>query len=306
MRETTEKPQERDGLPVHLKDIHLEKGLHCVDCHFAQDNHGNGKLYGEYVNAIEIRCVDCHGSIERRATLRTSGVAAPEGGHDLSLLRTPWGRRRFLWRDQKLLQRSMVTPELEWEVVQVLDSIDPASAHYSEKSRLAKTLQKDGKTWGPVPSDQTLLAHAPERLECYSCHLSWTTACAGCHLPVQANWKKTMNHFEGDQSRNWTSYNPQAVRTDQFILGIHGTVKGNTIAPLRSSSALVLSSTNTNRERIYIQQPPLSSAGYSSQAFNPHFPHTVRKTETKTCTDCHISETERQQRLAAIRLGAGQ
>jgi hypothetical protein len=51
----------------------------------------------------------------------------------------------------------------------------------------------------------------------------------------------------------------------------------------------VLSSTNVNRERIYNQQPPIAASGYSSQAFAPHFPHTVRKTETKTCSDCHVS-----------------
>ncbi|HMG34381.1 MAG TPA: hypothetical protein VKM94_10620, partial [Blastocatellia bacterium] len=55
------------GLPVHLKDIHLEKGMHCVDCHFRQDNHGDGKLYGEVRNAVEIDCVDCHGTLTRRA-----------------------------------------------------------------------------------------------------------------------------------------------------------------------------------------------------------------------------------------------
>ena len=65
--------------------------------------------------------------------------------------------------------------------------------------------------------------------------------------------------------------------------------KGWTIAPIRSSSALVLSSTNVNRERIYVQQPPIAASGFSSQAFAPHFPHTVRKTETKTCSDCHVS-----------------
>ena len=27
---------------VHLNDIHLEKGMHCVDCHFRQDAHGDG------------------------------------------------------------------------------------------------------------------------------------------------------------------------------------------------------------------------------------------------------------------------
>src|SRR5262245_7765200 len=110
---------------VHLKDIHLEKGMHCVDCHFSQDSHGNGLLYGEVRNAIEIQCVDCHGSVTARATLRTSGPAAPhpgapvsdsqslssrpdsretvsasdrrkiELGTDLAALRTPFGKRRF-------------------------------------------------------------------------------------------------------------------------------------------------------------------------------------------------------------------
>jgi hypothetical protein len=52
----------------------------------------------------------------------------------------------------------------------------------------------------------------------------------------------------------------------------------------------MLSSTNINREKIYIQQPPIAASGHSSQAFAPHYPHTERKTETKTCTDCHASK----------------
>jgi hypothetical protein len=293
VREPTDRPEQRAGVPVHMKDIHLEKGMHCIDCHFEQDGHGTGKLHGGYVEAIEITCIDCHGGVKQRATLRTTGLAAPEGGRDLTQLYSPWGQRRFVWRERDgrpvLLQRSTVTKDLEWEVVQVMDSIDPQSRHYSEQSRLAKTMQKDGKTWGSALAQPSALAHSEERMECFTCHLSWTTSCAGCHLPVQANWKKTVNHFEGDLTRNWTSYNPQGIRVDQFILGLHGSSKGYKIAPLRSTSALVLSSRNINRERIYIQQPPLSSSGYSSQAFNPHFPHTVRKTETKMCTDCHIS-----------------
>ncbi|MGB1558768.1 MAG: hypothetical protein ACPHCJ_13375, partial [Oceanococcaceae bacterium] len=90
-------------------------------------------------------------------------------------------------------------------------------------------------------------------------------------------------------TRNYATYNPQVARDQMFQLGKHGPAKGNRIAPVRSSSALVLSSTNLNREKIYIQQPPIAASGYSSQAFAPHFPHTVRKTETKTCSDCHLS-----------------
>lgn len=108
-------------------------------------------------------------------------------------------------------------------------------------------------------------------------------------MPIEANWKTTNHHYEGEESRNFATYNPQVARDDMFQLGKHMTTKGNETAPVRSTSALVLSSTNINRERIYIQQPPVSGIGFSAQAFAPHFPHTVRRTETKTCSDCHLS-----------------
>ena len=115
------------NVPGRLKDIHREKGMHCVDCHFAQDSHGNGTWYTRSRDAVEISCRDCHGTIDRRATLRTSGLAAPPGGTSMRYGRTPWKERRFEWRDNIVYQRSMLFPELEWEVFQVQDSIDPSS-----------------------------------------------------------------------------------------------------------------------------------------------------------------------------------
>ena len=185
------------GKAVHLKDIHAQKGMQCIDCHFEQDSHGNGKLYGEPRAAIELDCIDCHGTIEKRATLVTSGPAAPAGGTHLDLLRTPWRQRRFEWREGKLYQRSMIEPTLEWEVVQTLDSITPGTPHYNEKSRLAKTVRLDGTTWGDVPADQSRLAHPNSKMTCYSCHTSWTTNCWGCHLGMMANQRRPMLHNEG-------------------------------------------------------------------------------------------------------------
>lgn len=271
---------------VHLEDIHLEKGMHCVDCHFSQDEHGNGQIYGEYANDIEIECEDCHGTINAYATLRTSGPAAPPGGHDLIAGRTPDGRRRFEWLDGRLYQRSMLTPGLEWEVVQVKDTITPGNPHYSEASRYAKTMQTDGVTWGSPAGN---LAHSDQKMTCYACHTSWMTSCSGCHLPQEQNARSAMLHYEGTITRNYASYNPQVIRTDAFMLGVNGTTKGHKIAPVRSSSAVMISSTNAQRDRIYMQQPPISAPGFSSQAFNPHFPHTVRATETQGCSSCHVS-----------------
>ncbi|MBM2841098.1 MAG: hypothetical protein HW412_1626, partial [Bacteroidetes bacterium] len=273
---------------VHLKDIHLEKGMQCVDCHFKQDTHGNGKLYGEFHNAIEIQCVDCHGTLTDRATLRTSGVAAPAGGSELTELYTPFKEKRFRKRAGKVFQRSSLIDSLEWDVLQTVDSHDPKAKSYNAKAEAAHLMMRDGTKWKPG-MDREMLAHSYKKMECQACHTSWITNCFGCHLPQQANWKKETNHFEGEQSRNWTTYNPQVLRDDGYMLGLTGTSKGSKVTTVRSSSALVLTSVNANREQIYLQQPPISTPGYSSQAFNPHFAHTVRATETRTCTDCHLS-----------------
>jgi hypothetical protein len=274
---------------VHLEDIHLEKGMQCVDCHFEQDAHGNGSLYGESRAAVELDCVDCHGTISGRASLVTSGPAAPAGGTHLEGLRTPWGERRFEWRDGRLYQRSMMDPHQEWEIVQTLDSITPGNAHYNEKSRLAKTMRIDGVTWGNVPSDAELLAHSNSRIACYTCHTSWTPNCFGCHLQMTANQRRPMLHNEGLLTRNWTSYNFQVLRDDGYMLAVDGTVTGHRIAPARSSCAVLVSSQNANREWLYYTQQTVSAPGFSGEAFSTFVPHTVRARETKTCTDCHVS-----------------
>jgi hypothetical protein len=321
---------------VHLQDVHLSKhGMHCLDCHFEQDSHGDGRLYGEVRNAVEITCVDCHGTYGRRATLRTSGPAAPwcgecaglgqrrpgceECGNDLRDSKVS-GRParesdRFYREDGKVFQRSALDPERTWEVTQTVDTIDPGSEwarmhpEAAAASRLAKTVQRDGTTWGDLPPTEDGvchqgLAHGLERMECYTCHTSWMTSCFGCHLPMQANRRTPMLHNESLFTRNYTQYNYQVLRNDVFMLGHDGVFRSGAvdgagrmtrpgrIVPVRSSSAVVVSSQNQNREWIYHQQQTVSAEGYSGQAFNPHYPHAVSGPgTTKGCTDCHASRS---------------
>jgi len=278
------------GKAVHMSSIHVDVGMHCVDCHFTQDNHGNGHIYGEVASAIEIECKDCHGTAQSYPTLRTSGPAAPPGGTDMRLYRNDDGKRRFEWQGDRLVQRSILNPDVEWQLSLVRDSVNPDHVGYNEKAARAKLMSNNTRTqdWGPdIPAE--MLAHQDEEIECYTCHTAWITSCAGCHLPIEANWKTERHHYEGGETRNYATYNPQVVRDQMFMLGRRGPLNDSKIAPVRSSSALVLSSTNANRERIYVQQAPIAASGYSSQAMNPHFPHTTRKTETKTCSNCHLS-----------------
>ncbi len=291
---------------VHLSSAHADAGMHCVDCHFSQDAHGNGHLYGEVAAAVEIDCKDCHGTVRAYPDLRTSGPAAGPSGLDMGVLRNPDGRKRFEWIDGALWQRSVLEPGKEWRVSLVKDSVTPGNAHYNARAARAKTMaRRDGRQeWGPdIPWAQ--LAHNDDSLECYACHTSWTTSCGGCHLPIEANWKTDQHRPQGGTTRNFATYNPQVAREDIFMLGRRGPVGKLKIAPVRSSSALVLSSTNANREHIYVQQPPVAASGFSSQAFNPHYPHTERLTETKTCTDCHLSAANDNNAIMAQLLGQG-
>jgi hypothetical protein len=321
-KERFEGKEERKGTPLHLMDIHLEKGMQCVDCHFIVSAHGNGKLYGEVRNAIEIECIDCHGTSSKRPSLRTSGPASPKGGLNLAALRTPSGKKRFEKQGNVLIQNSMVDEKLSWEVVQTVDTLDPASRHYNEKSRLAKTVRFDANnrmTWGDVPMvdgrpNEEACAHADSNMSCISCHSSWNPSCYGCHLPQKANMKMPELHNGGDVSRNYVSYNFQTLRDDVFMLARDGDVTKNRINPARSSCAIHVGSYNLNRESIYAQQQTVSAEGLSGIAFSTNVPHTVRggperirsgpdhgrsvnpntykpgRNETKQCTDCHISK----------------
>lgn len=293
--------KKRDGVPVHLMDIHMEKGMHCVDCHFIQDVHGNTRLQQEVRAAIEIQCIDCHGTVSERASLRTTGPAAytssAEGGRNLETMRTPFGKRRFERRGDTIIQNSMVEKDLSWEIKQTADVINPASKHYNATAALAKTVRfdKDGKfVWGDVSRDKdSCPAHDNANMSCIACHSSWNPSCYGCHLPQKANKKNPQLHNEGDVTRNIVSYNFQTLRDEVYMLARDGDVTNNRIGPARSSCAIHVGSYNQNRESIYVQQQTIAAEGHSGIAFSTNVPHTVRgKGETKLCSDCHVSKND--------------
>jgi len=322
--------KQREDTPVHLMDVHLERGMHCIDCHFEQDVHGNTKLYGEVRAAIEIRCEDCHGDadvsvvdkINAGRGMTTGGPAAPEGGHNLLTLRTPFGQPRFELRGRELHQHSMVERGLSWEVVQTADTLDPESKHYNVLSHMAKTVGfgSDGKLeWGGDPR-RAACAHKGTTMSCIACHSSWNPSCFGCHLPQKANEKMPSLHNLGDVSRNYVSYNFQTLRDDVYMLARDGNVTGNRIGPARSSCAIHVTSYNQNRENIYVQQQTISAEGLSGIAFSTNVPHTVRggppeshrsgrylsgTTETKMCTDCHLSKDNDNNAIMAQLLMQG-
>src|SRR5207302_7662075 len=77
---------------------------------------------------------------------------------------------------------------------------------------------------------------------------------------------------------------------------------------------------NNNRESIYVQQQTISADGLSGISFSTNVPHTVRGgphsagfrdsyrpgvTETKMCTDCHVSKNNDNNAIMAQLLMQG-
>jgi hypothetical protein len=379
-----------DGKPVHLKDIHLEKGMQCIDCHFEQDNHGTGHLYNATRDVVSEDCVDCHGTVEKPAAIfrylnegtsvddaqaavnsrqkaldaaqkrldiavkakrpasaqATLKRAVANGQRALTRAKTDyarineeyqhiwtgtgadgppnqWDLKHFEVANGNLYQISATwqadpkkADELHlarrWLVVQTADTINKSSAwakldgarvyHTSDgqnsthldRAAYAHSVRRD-LTWGEVPNPDDpnvpltkQLAHANSNVSCYACHTSWNTSCFGCHLPQRANQKRFMLHEEGIETRNYTNYNYQTLRDDMYMLGRDGTTRGNKIVPVRSACAVLVSSQDALRRWIYVQQQTVSAEGFAGTAFSPYYPHTVRATETRECSDCHI------------------
>jgi len=174
--------------PVHLMDIHLEKGMHCIDCHFVQDVHGNNRIQDEVRAGCEIQCIDCHGTVSKRATLRTSGVASytssPEGGRNLEAMRTPSGKRRFEAR--KATRSSRIR---WWRTTSAGKSFRrptrwtrPTGTSITTPSRPSPrrcVFEANGKlAWGDLPKEgEKKCAHANENMSCIACHSSWNASC---------------------------------------------------------------------------------------------------------------------------------
>lgn len=293
---------------VHLKDIHLEKGMQCVDCHFSDDVHGTGAIYGQMTDYITITCVDCHGTLDKTAQergLRLSGPGA--AGRDITLRgkNTPFGKARFLWRRGQLRQRSMMDGDKEWIVPQVKYSLTSGRKEYNPRAANAKLMQRDGTAAQKLPASSALLAHSPDKMECYACHSSWNTGCYGCHLPTDVNVASRDLHYRDERTRAYAPYNRQVVRSDLFTLGIGTTNKGNKITPARSASAVIVSVLDRNRDRLVHQQPTISAAGFTGFALTPNIPHTVRGRESKGCVDCHVSAKNDNNAWMASLLGLG-
>lgn len=254
-------------------DVHFEAGMHCVDCHTAGDVHGDGRLYADSENAVEIECEDCHGTAEREATFVT------RRGTTMKHLERDENGDVFLTTklDGKRLQVTQIAKSLA--------NADHGSMLFQEMGR-----NEDG------------FSHL-DRMECYACHSAWVPTCFGCH--VEVDMSKTQRSLVGGRStpgqvvggRRW-------VETDVMIFMLN--TEGR-IAPSMPAERMFFTAINGAGETVIDNQVrvgPDGSPGMGQRAFPPH---TVRRTTNfMACRSCHpVRGTAENMDILAQRIGLG-
>lgn len=254
----------------HLQgDVHYERGMTCIDCHTKVGLHGDGYLYEKKEHAVEIRCVTCHGTVEKRADLVTAF------GNKLTNVENKDGNYVLV---AKLTDKEHVIPQLN-------------GANFSEEGHTAMVA---------IPKHM-------EKLECFACHARWAPQCYGCHAkqdvgkssgdwinnkqmddPTKAGRKENrMNTaFSWAESRSY-------LRWENPILGINHEGK---VSPFIVGCQAIY--TQMDGKKMRKNNHVFKTVdGVAGLAQNPIQPHTI-SAQSRTCAECH-------QNRKTLGLGSG-
>lgn len=231
-------------------DIHHEKGMHCIDCHTQNDVMGDGTLYGAMEHAVEIACIDCHGTFEKPATLRT------ERGTPLTHLKRV---------GERVVLKSKVDGR-EHEVTQVAYVVDPKRPEFNPDAAAAMTK-----------------AHG--KLECYVCHSNWNPNFLGFHFDRNESLTQ-LDLLSGAKTKGRVTTQEKVFATwKSFYAGLN---EAGRFAPYLTGFSTMGTARDADGEVLVDQGLPVTAAGLSGMAMIHHQMHTVRAT-ARTCIECHRS-----------------
>lgn len=233
-------------------DVHHSSGMHCIDCHTRQDVMGDGNLYGQMPQAVEIECVDCHGTIDRVSDLVTSR------GRRIDNLKKVGGQ---------VILTSRVTGE-EHVVKQSAHVVSPRHRDYNPRAAKAMTA-----------------SHG--RLECYTCHAGWSPNFFGFHFDRHEQFTQ-LDMMSGERTVGRVNTQEKVFATFRNLY--LGWNSEGMIAPYMVGFSSMGSVYDQQGEVVLDQVMPVTAAGLSGMTLIHHQLHTTQKT-SRLCTDCHRNPT---------------
>jgi hypothetical protein len=237
-------------------DVHMEEGMHCIDCHVRAGVMGDDNVYGHMDQATKIECRQCHGTPDADGTL-------------LDLDDQPLNNVSEFLGVTRLV--SKVDGQLHL-VTQVPDLVDHTSPKYNPRASCAMNENHIKDEGG---------------LECYACHSSWTPNCFGCHFERDER-EMGLNLV----TRQWevgkaTTNNKVFESLKHFSMGFN---RESRVAPYIVGCQVVADVTAPDGSKILDFVMPTTSNGLSGLGLQPVHPHTIRGAgDVRTCAECHRS-----------------
>ena len=302
------------------KDVHLEHGMLCQDCHTSGDVHSDGFLVGANLGAIEIECTDCHGTPSSYPWELPLGYGDENGPG-----KTAKGPARGVASQlEEHLRRGFVAPDKHDghllsargnpfpEIVRVGDRILLHLA--SGRDLWLDPLRLKADTGTLSREAEVAMVHANkhiETMECYSCHSSWAPQCYGCHVEIDYRKSETFDwvaagHLHQDPAhrsdRSEAGYDVgllgkvtemrSYMRWEDPPLGVNGEGRVSPLIPGCQVSATVLGpyGEELTLNKVYRTPPGTEGGGAKGQLsidMSPVHPHTVGK--ARSCESCHGS-----------------
>ena len=250
-------------------DIHLEKGLHCIDCHTGNDTMGDGKLYDRMRDQVETACPDCHGTFQAPPELHeieNEGEYAVWASRYLKIPRNRIGDRVALTRRKGVL----INVRQEGADLVLYSKVS------GERHRISVITGKSGA--------HGITGHGASNMECYACHTSWAPQCYGCH-----DYRRE-NGLHYDAQARHASPGVWSETRDYYRFGrpALGRNSRNKIAPFVPGCQVLFTALDADGHPI----EPFNRFVFQGEAYGsgivstPVFPHTVRS-EVPGCHECH-------------------
>jgi RNase P subunit RPR2 len=305
------------------------KGMTCQDCHTSLDLHSDGFLAAANLAAVQIECADCHGTPDRFPW------ELPLGFMDEFAMTPADGPARGLAKEQlpHTLQGHIHEPRDGYlltargnpyeNVVRVGGEVivHTAAGKDLRLQPLKKLFAEDKVSQEGKVAMKGVASHL-NRMECYTCHSSWTPQCYGCHVKIDysqkdkcpecndslrafdwvaADWLHQEDEHSADRGEaGYDTYIPGKVteersytRWEEPMLGINGEGRVTPLAPGCQPSVTIIGEDGKPIlvNHIYKLEAGLerSAVGQLAIDMSPTQPHTSTK-NARSCESCHATQ----------------
>lgn len=247
-------------------DIHKRAGMECIDCHTSRELMGDGYIYENMFNQVEIGCATCHGTKNK----------LPETKKITTENATPLYESKYYAKSISYGKEMVLT-----------DKGNMFSNVYKENGKYYLMLKRTGKILEITTIENTKEhdVYGHDRLECYTCHSKMVVQCYGCHTTYDKR-KKSMDWVKGKNTKGKFSEKEDIRLYYPFPLAVNQKGKISPVTPGCQTLFTVIEENGNKSKDDFI----FNFKKGENFKFAPFYGHNTGK-KAVSCRECHMNLT---------------